>query len=170
MAERRVHRVLVAAGSNIEPERNLGLAAREIARAFPGAAFSAAYRNPAVGFDGPDFINYVAAFDTVLKPREVVDRLHAIEALCGRPRQAPKWAPRSMDLDLLMYGDVVSDDPGLPLPRPDLLQRAYMLGPAAELAPQLLHPRLGVTLAQLWSGFDHGAHAMVRVPLDLAES
>lgn len=170
MSGRAEHRVLVAAGSNIEPVRNLGLAAREIARAFPGAAFSSAYRNAAVGFDGPDYINYVAAFDTTLKPREVVDRLHAIEALCGRPRHAPKWAPRSMDLDLLLYGDVVMDETGLELPRPDLLRRAYMLGPAAELAPTLVHPTLGVTLHDLWSRFDRSAHAMEQVPLDLAES
>ena len=54
---------------------------------------------------------------------------------CGRERQAPKWAPRTMDLDILLFGDTVCAEPGLTLPRPDLLKRPYMLGPAAEIAP-----------------------------------
>ena len=66
---------------------------------------------------------------------ELVSRLHRIEELCGRPRAAPRWAPRTMDLDVLLYGEMVCDEPQLKLPRPDLLKRAYMLGPLADLAP-----------------------------------
>src|SRR5579862_8151454 len=77
--------VYVAAGSNVEPERNLALAVGELARIFPGARFSSWYRNKAVGFDGDDFINLVAELPTALTVHEVVDRLHEIEALCGRP-------------------------------------------------------------------------------------
>ncbi len=157
--------VLVAAGSNIEPERHLALAVRELAREFPGTRFSTAYRNAAVGFAGDDFMNLVAAFDSELPAAAVVGRLHAIEARCGRTRDAPKWAPRSMDLDLLLYGDLVHESPGLRLPRPDLLKRPYMLGPAAEVAPGMRHPTAGLTLAELWSRFDRGAHALVPVQL-----
>ena len=77
------------------------------------------------------------AFDTQLPVDAVLAKLHAIESACGRPRGAPRWAPRSMDLDVLLYGDLVCDEPGLKLPRPDLLKRAYMLGPLAQLAPQV---------------------------------
>ncbi len=98
------------------------------------------YRNRAVGFEGADFINFVVGFSTVLPINEVLEHLHAIEALCGRPRNAPRWAPRTMDLDVLLYGDIVCDEPTMKLPRPDLLKRAFMLGPLAALAPELVHP------------------------------
>src|SRR2546429_618289 len=125
--------VYVAAGSNVEPEHNLALAVSQLEREFPTVRFSPWYRNRAAGFEGDDFINLVAGFTTDLPLREVVARLHAIEAQCGRPRDAPRWAPRSMDLDVLLYGDLVCDEPRLKLPRPDLLRRAYMLGPLAAL-------------------------------------
>jgi len=158
-------KVLVAAGSNIEPERHLAAAMVELAREFPGVRFSTAYRNAAVGFEGEDFINLVAAFDSALPPTAILGRLHAIEARCGRERTASKWAPRTMDLDLLLYGDLVYEAPGLRLPRPDLVTRPYMLGPAAEVAPHLRHPTSGCTLAELWSRFDRDAHALVPVVL-----
>lgn len=157
--------VLVAAGSNIDPVRHLGMATRELAQAFPGARFSMAYRNAAVGFDGEDFVNLVVAFDSALAPGAIRGRLQLIEAHCGRARDAPKWAPRAMDLDLLLYGDLVLDAPGMRLPRPDLVRRAYMLGPAAEIAPDMRHPELGLTLAQLWARFDRHAHPLVPIEL-----
>lgn len=162
-------RVYVAAGSNVDAARNLALAARELRRVFPDVRFSPAYRNAAVGFEGEDFINFVAAFSSGLGRRGVVAELQRIEALCGRERDAPKWAPRSMDLDILLHGDDICDEPGLVLPRPDLLRRPYMLGPLADLAPQLRHPTAGLTIGELWARFDHDAHAMTPVSLDLGE-
>jgi 2-amino-4-hydroxy-6-hydroxymethyldihydropteridine diphosphokinase len=159
--------VYVAAGSNVDPERHLRIAAKEIARVFPGARFSGAYRNAAVGFEGEDFINFVVGFSTELPVEAVVAELQRIEGLCGRTRDAPKWAPRSMDLDILVFGDRVCDLPGLVLPRPDLLKRPYMLGPMAELAPDFLHPTRLSTMAQLWENFDRAAHSMVRVEIGL---
>ena len=156
-------RVFVAAGSNIEPERNLALATREMQRSFPDIRFSPWYRNKAVGFEGADFINYVAGFTTELSVHEVVERLRAIEELCGRPRGAPKYEPRSMDLDILLYGDFICDEPGLKLPRPDLVRRAFMLGPMADLAPEVVHPSLHVTIGELWRGFDQAAHPMLGI-------
>ncbi len=155
--------VYVAAGSNVAPEGNLARAVAQLAREFPGARFSPWYRNRAVGFEGDDFINLVAGFHTALPVRQVLERLHAIEALCGRPRAAPRWAPRTMDLDVLLYGDLVCDEPGLKLPRPDLLKRAYMLGPLAALAPEALHPIAGLTIGELWRRFDQAAHPLERV-------
>ncbi len=155
--------VYVAIGSNVDPERNLALAMRELRREFPDVRFSPWYRNRAVGFEGADFINCVAGFTTGLPIDEVLSRLHAIEALCGRPRDAPRWAPRSMDLDVLLYGDVVCDTPRLKLPRPDLLKRAFMLGPLAALAPDVVHPLEKVTIAELWRRFDRAAHPLIEV-------
>jgi len=161
-----VKRVLVAAGSNVEPRLNLQRALESLAPHYPGLCRSTAYRNRAVGFEGEDFINLVVGFDTDDDVRVVIEHLHEAEALCGRARNAPKWAPRSMDLDILLYGDRVCDEPGLVLPRPDLVRRAYMLGPAAEIVPATVHPTLGVTLAELWRNFAQGEHPMVPVDLE----
>ena len=155
--------VYVAAGSNVAPERHVAQAVADLAREFPGVRFSSWYRNRAAGFEGDDFINLVAGFDTALPPLAVLARLHAIEARCGRPREAPRWAPRTMDLDVLLYEALVMEGPPLTLPRPDLLKRAYMLGPLAELAPQLPHPTAGRTIGELWRDFDQAAHPLTRI-------
>jgi len=161
-----VTQVLVAAGSNVEPLVNLRRALDALAAHYPALRRSTAYRNRAVGFEGEDFINLVVGFDTGDDVRTVMDHLHEAETLCGRARHAPKWAPRSMDLDILLFGDRVCDEPGLVLPRPDLVRRAYMLGPAAELAPATVHPTLGVTLADLWRDFAQGEHPMAAVDIE----
>lgn len=156
--------VYVAAGSNVEPALRIPQAVAELGREFPGVRFSSWYRNRAHGFEGADFINLVAGFTTALPVHAVLERLHAIEQRCGRERDAPRWAPRSMDLDVLLYGDLVCEEAGLKLPRPDLLKRAYMLGPLAELAPQLRHPTAALTIGELWSRFDRSAHPLGRMP------
>ena len=158
-------RVLVAAGSNVEPLANLRRALDSLAARYPGLQRSTAYRNRAAGFEGADFVNLAIGFETTDDVRTVLECLHEAEAACGRPRNAPKWAPRAMDLDILLYGDRVCDEPGLVLPRPDLARRAYMLGPAAEIAPDVVHPTLGVTLAGLWRNFAQDGHPLVAVDL-----
>ncbi len=96
----------------------------------------------------------------------MIERLHEAEAACGRERLAPKWAPRAMDLDILLYGDTVCAEPGLTLPRPDLLKRPYMLGPAAEIAPEIVHPIEQRTLGELWRDMQATqSHAMRAVEL-----
>ena len=155
-----MNEVYVAAGSNVEPIANLRRALEAMARHYPGLRRSRAWRNAAGGFVGDDFVNLVVGFETDDDLATLLQRLHAIEALCGRERHAAKWAPRTLDLDVLLYGSKVCDEPALMLPRPDLVRRAYMLGPAAELAPGFVHPTLGVTLGELWSKFDQAAHPM----------
>ncbi len=157
--------VYVAAGSNVEPEKNLGRALDELQQTFGEIAISPAYRNPAVGFAGADFINLVVAFRTADPPVQVKQKLERIEALCGRPRDAAKWAPRTMDLDILMYDQLVSDEPGLILPRPDLQRRAFMLKPLADLAPELRHPTRNRTIGELWAEFPSADHALVAVTI-----
>jgi 2-amino-4-hydroxy-6-hydroxymethyldihydropteridine diphosphokinase len=162
--------VYVAAGSNVDPLANLRRALGVLDRHFSPLVVSRAYANAAVGFEGDDFVNLVLGFETRLGVHEVIERLHEAEAACGRERNAPKWAPRAMDLDILLYGDLQCDEPGLKLPRPDLLRRPYMLGPAAEIAPAQLHPTVRRTLADLWRDMQstQAAHAMR--PVDLGWS
>jgi 2-amino-4-hydroxy-6-hydroxymethyldihydropteridine diphosphokinase len=142
--------IYVAAGSNVAPLENLRRALDELHRRYAPLRVSRAYRNPAFGFEGDDFVNLAVGFETTAPIEDVLASLHAAELACGRLRDAPKWAPRAMDLDVLLDGDTVAERPGLVVPRPDLLRRPYMLGPAAELAPDLLHPVVRRTLADLW--------------------
>ena len=157
--------VYVAAGSNVEPEKNLARALDELEQAFGTLAISPAYRNPAVGFAGEDFINLVVGFRTDDPPAQVKEKLERIEASCGRLRGAPKWAPRTMDLDILIYDQRVSAEPGLLLPRPDLLRRAFMLKPLADLAPGLRHPTERRTIGELWAQFPAADHPLVAVTI-----
>jgi 2-amino-4-hydroxy-6-hydroxymethyldihydropteridine diphosphokinase len=157
----------VSGGSNLEPEKNLVVAARALQARHPGARFSRCYRNRAVGFEGPDFINFVVELPVAGAPALLKGELECVETLCGRVREAPKWAPRAMDLDILLFGNLVQDTPGLVLPRADLLKWAFMLGPLAELAPQMVHPVQKRKIGQLWEAFDRTAHALEVEPLDL---
>ena len=158
-------RVFVAAGSNVEPERNLERACADIAHTWPDAHFSRAWRNAAVGFEGPEFINLVVGFSAAQPLNSVIERLRGIETNCGRPRYAPKWASRTMDLDVLLFGDRVETTKEYTIPRPDLLKRPYMLGPLAEIAPEVVHPTANKTIGELWAGFDRDAHVMQQVKI-----
>jgi 2-amino-4-hydroxy-6-hydroxymethyldihydropteridine diphosphokinase len=158
--------VYLAAGSNVQPEKYLARALRELAAAYGPLTLSPAYRNQAVGFSGDDFINLVVGFRTDDEVAAVRKQLQKIEADCDRPPDAPKWAPRTMDLDILLFGDLVSDEPGLKIPRPDLIKRPYMLRPIADIAPDVRHPISGKTMRELWESFEGDEHSMVEVSLD----
>ena len=159
--------VYIALGSNIDPVARLLQAARLLKAHFPDARFSSCFRNRAVGFDGDDFINAVAGFSSALEVTALLELLHQIEEHCGRGRADPKWGPRAMDLDLLLYGDQVGEGAGYALPRRDLLRRPYMLGPLAELAPEVRHPVTGVSIGALWAAFPQAEHAMTATAPDL---
>jgi 2-amino-4-hydroxy-6-hydroxymethyldihydropteridine diphosphokinase len=160
----------VSAGSNVDVEANLRRAAAELRRSYPGACFSSCWQSPAFGFDGADFVNVSVALpvpagvDVLALNRD----LERIEGLCGRLPGAPRWAPRTMDLDILLFGDQVGEVGGLTLPRPSLLEWAFMLGPTAELAPDLVHPLTGRSLASHWAAFDRSVTPLTRLDLDLS--
>lgn len=162
--------VFVAGGSNVEPIKNLRLALAEMEHSLGPLRVSPAYRNKAVGFEGEDFLNLVVGFATDEGVYRVRERLQQIEEKCGRAREAPKWAPRSMDLDILLYGDEVRNEPGLVLPRPDLVRRPYMLKPIADIAPDFVHPTLRKTMRELWDEFAGKDHAMTVVNLHQRET
>lgn len=159
----------VAAGSNVRPRETLGEALVLLRREFPGLRVSRAYSNAAVGFEGDDFINLVVAFPADIPTEALLDRLKAVERACGRAPGAPKWGPRTLDLDLLLHGDAVGRFDGRTLPHPDLLTRAWVLGPLAGLAPGLVHPVAGQRIDALWRRFDQGAHPLVPVSIAGAE-
>ena len=160
----------VAAGSNVRPRASLSRALALLGREFPGLRASQAYSNAAVGFEGDDFINLVVSFPADISTEDLLDRLKATERTCGREPGAPKWGPRTLDLDLLLHGDRVGRVGGKSLPHPDLLTRAWVLGPLAELAPALMHPVARERIDDLWRRFDRGAHPLTPVALEGGEA
>ncbi len=144
----------VSIGSNIDPERhiNQGLA---LLRAHVGRVrTSPVYESRAVGFDGENFLNLVAAFETDETPYAVNDLLHGIETQCGRRRGGRRFAPRALDLDLLLYGDRIVYDHGVHVPREEILHYAFVLRPLADLAGERRHPGNGRSFGELWKEFD----------------
>lgn len=143
----------VALGANLgDRAANLRVALARLA-ATPGAHLAAAssfHDNPAVGgpAGSPPFLNAVAAVETTLGPHELLARLLEIEREMGRERRE-KWGPRPIDLDLILYADRVVRDPGLTVPHPLMHERRFVLEPLAEVAPDAVHPVLGVTAAEL---------------------
>jgi 2-amino-4-hydroxy-6-hydroxymethyldihydropteridine diphosphokinase len=107
-----------------------------------GVAVSPLYRTAPIDSCGPDYVNAVALIDTTLAPIELLDALQAIELAHGRERPY-RNAPRTLDLDVLLYGDLRCDTPRLTLPHPRLHERAFVLAPLADLAPDLWLPGHG---------------------------
>ena len=142
---------IIALGSNIEPERNIRLAARLLGRCdgWNVRAVSASYVSPAVGTDGPDFHNAAVLIETSLDPREVRRRLRDIEARMGRIRTEDKFAPRPIDLDIVAFEGFAGDVGGSPVPDPGLAEHAYLAVPAAEVAPEWEYAEGGPTLTDL---------------------
>jgi 2-amino-4-hydroxy-6-hydroxymethyldihydropteridine diphosphokinase len=99
----------------------------------------------------PRFLNAAVAVETGLAPGSLLERLLAIERELGRTRDGPRFGPRTIDLDLLLYGDEIVDEPGLRVPHPRLQERRFALEPLAELAPEIEVPRLGPVQALLAS-------------------
>ncbi len=138
-------------GSNLAPEQNLQAAAQALRARFGAVRFSAVYRTPAVGFEGPDFLNAAAQLDTDLDVHALNDWLHALEAAQGRQRGGARFSSRTLDIDIVFFDDLVLTGPGnLQLPRPELAQ-AFVLLPLAEIAPGYRVPTTGQTLGALWA-------------------
>ena len=146
-------RVYLSLGSNEEPHRYLRAALDELRTRFGKLDVSPAYRSTAVGFDGADFINLAVGMDTDLSPIALNEWLHALEDRHGRRRDVPRYADRTLDVDIVLYDDLVTQGPGhLDIPRKEL-KHAFVLKPIADIAPALRHPVSGHTMAELWAAF-----------------
>lgn len=156
--------IFVGIGSNVEPERRVRDAVQGLRQRFGALQLSPVYRNPAVGFKGDDFLNLVVAFASEESAAGVHAALDDIERQCGRIRGGPRFAPRTLDLDLLLYGDLISATP-VRLPRPEILKYAYVLKPLTDLAPEQRHPLSGRTFAAHWREFNTADQPLVAVTL-----
>lgn len=139
--------VYISVGSNISPESELRYGVDQIAAAFGEIVVSSVYRSPAFGFTGEDFLNVAVKAVTTLDPQTAEQHLDAIEK-SGNRTSSGRYAPRALDCDMLMYGQRV--DASARLPRDDVVRFPFVLGPLAEIAPQLIHPLDGYTIDAHW--------------------
>ena len=147
-------KAFVGIGSNLgQPERQIAAALEQLSaeEGVEVLAVSTLRMTEPVGYrDQPDFLNGAVELETVLPARELLERLQAIESRLGRVRgEGPRFGPRTIDLDLLLYGDKTIDEPGLTVPHPRLAERRFALEPLAELDPALEIPGLGPVQALL---------------------
>jgi len=155
--------VYVGIGSNVEPLVHLRAAAAGLAESYGLLRLSPVYRNSAVGFEGDDFYNLVIAFETDEAVTEVVATLEAIENANGRHRGEEKFAARTLDLDLLLFGDVVGEHRGTHVPRDEITRYDFVLKPLLDLSPDLKNPATGQPLAEVWAGFEQGADRLTEI-------
>jgi len=149
-------RVYISIGSNIERYRHVSAALDALAGWFGELAISPVYESESVGFDGSDFLNLVVGVDTTLPVAELSQRFKQLEAENGRRRDVPKFSARTLDLDILTYGDAVGRIEGVELPRGEILKNAFVLRPLADIAPEAVHPVCGKSYGQLWREYSTG--------------
>ena len=160
-------RVYVSIGSNIEREANIRGGVADLQERFGELTLSPVYESEAVGFDGDNFYNLVAAFDTGLDVLEVARVLREIEDAHGRTREGPRFSSRTLDIDMLLYDELLLQQGKLELPREEITKNAFVLWPLAEIAPELEHPVLHQTYAELWAAFDKEKQPLWPVEFEL---
>lgn len=156
-------RIFVSIGSNIEREKNLPSSLRALEREFGKLTLSSVYESESIGFEGAPFYNMVVAFESARPVEEVSHLLRDIEIQHGRNRECKKFASRTLDLDLLLYDDLVCQEGPLHIPRDEITSYAFVLEPLAEIAPNFRHPVSNKTYGELWSAFDKSKSWQQRV-------
>lgn len=159
-------RIYISIGSNIEAERHLRLAIAELRKHYGDLRLSSVYESEAVGFDGDNFLNMVVGLDTDEEVHTVVQTLRHIEDRHGRIRSGPRFSARTLDLDLLLYDDLVVKEEALDLPRGEITQNAFVLWPLAEIAPEIMHPVEQQPMAVLWQGFNKESQKLWPITID----
>jgi len=142
--------VYVSLGSNVEPKTNIQKAVRAMRNAFGELSLSPVYQSAAVGFEGDDFLNLVVGFKSDDSVNNVVAIFRSIEDGLGRDRSQSRYSPRPIDLDILLFGDLVMDEPGIQIPRRDIVKQAFVLRPLQDIAGESRHPQTGQSYAELW--------------------
>lgn len=147
-------RVYVGIGSNIDRGNSIRGAVRELTAHYGSLTLSPVYESKALGFEGENFFNLVAGFDSAESIERIKQTLSRIESQFGRVRQSRRFDARTLDLDLLLYGDRVQHDGQADLPHPDIRRYAFVLRPLADIAPDWRHPETGLSCAEMWRQFD----------------
>ena len=158
--------VFVGIGSNLDREARVRNAVQALRARFDPVEVSPVYDTESVGFNGSNFLNLVVGFETDLSLESVVAHFREIEDVLGRDRSVPKFASRSIDLDILLYGDLVKHEAGVQVPRPEILQNAYVLKPLQDLAPNRLHPETRERFQEIWQRMQIEAPSLELFPME----
>jgi len=141
-------------GSNINAEANIRSALNELAAEFGELRCSNTYESIAVGFEGDNFLNLVVLLESGKSLQETAAFLKHLEDKLGRDRKQARFSGRTMDIDILLYGDKEGIEDGIELPRPEITENAFVLQPLTELLPDEVHPLTGLSYQQLWQNYD----------------
>ncbi len=153
-------------GSNINAVNNIRSVVRELRKEFGEIRCSSVYESEAVGFSGDNFLNLVGLVETERPLSAILDFVKQLEDSLGRDRSMPKFSGRSMDIDILTYGEVDGADCGIALPRPEITENAFVLQPLAELLPEQLHSETRLSFSSLWLDYDKGRQKLWPIEFD----
>lgn len=159
--------VFLSLGSNVEPRRHLGNAMLALRQSFGQVLVSPVYESISVGFEGDNFLNLVVGIETDLQVAALSIRLRDIEQANGRRRDVPKFSSRSLDIDILTYGESVGVIDGVQLPRPEIEQYGFVIKPLADIAGEQCYPVTGATYRQLYEQMAPAEDQLWRVDLRL---
>jgi 2-amino-4-hydroxy-6-hydroxymethyldihydropteridine diphosphokinase len=144
----------ISVGSNIDRDKNILASLHALEHHFGKLTISSIYESEPVGFTGDTFYNLVVGFNSDLGVKEVAKLLRQIELDNGRTRDSQKFSARTLDLDLILYDDLILNEGRLQIPRDEIERYAFVLEPLAEIAPTLKHPISHLSYAELWEKFD----------------
>lgn len=153
-------------GSNTDAESNIRAALAALSLEFENIRNSTIYESQAVGFDGDNFLNLVVLADTDKGLAGVAAFLKRLEDKLGRDRRQAKFSGRTMDIDILLYGDESGMCCGIELPRPEVSENAYVLQPLSELLPDAVHPATGLSYLKLWQDYDKSKQQLWAIETD----
>lgn len=156
----------ISIGSNIDKDKHIPASIKALTGLYGRLTLSSIYESESIGFSGDAFYNLVAGFDSNLDVKEIVGQLRQIELDNGRNRECKKFSARTLDLDLVLYGDLIIDDGRIHIPRDEIERYAFVLEPLAEIAGHLLHPVTQICYAELWERFDKSNLKQHRVAPD----
>ncbi len=157
----------IGIGSNVDREKNIHAAVNKLSTLGTNIRISPVYESPAFGFDGDNFYNLVVGLDTEDSPQQLTEKLQHIENEQGRLRDVPRFSSRTLDLDLLMYDDMVVHTEQMDLPREDIESYAFVLFPLADIAAETVHPEKGVKIGVIRESFDISGSTIWQVKFDL---
>ena len=151
-------------GSNVDAEAHIRAGIEELRGKFSSVTLSPVYTSTSVGFDGEDFINLVARVETDMHPLALRQFLRDFEDRNGRKRDVPKFSDRTLDIDILLYDDLVLHSPKLQIPRAEILKFSHVLKPLADLEPDLVHPTELRPMLEIWklSGLDDSSLSLLK--------
>jgi 2-amino-4-hydroxy-6-hydroxymethyldihydropteridine diphosphokinase len=156
--------IFISIGSNVDKESNIVNSIKTLKTYFPDLVCSAVFESESIGFDGHNFYNLVAGANTNMSLNDVCSLLKQIERDNGRLPSDKKFSPRTLDLDLLFFDDVICDAPAQ-LPRDEITKNAFVLWPLAQVAPDFIHPINNLPIKEIWQQYDKTQQKLWKVEL-----